>query len=229
MTQLTKEYVMFPNGQEYTLVPEENTIWKSGLQFPSEIEEKALFIAGLCGTGKSTLVSKLCEEDKKKPEGQVLLTLSSRPKIQFCPIRENLSCLNDLVKWKVIDGHFIFELPRLTGKPVFAHKDPVCSADYDFLKIGEQFEFDNSVKKKFIFEIRQLSPTLIEDFRKQRYEEQISKGISSWNRHSYTSRTPEEIQKGQYLYYQAAHKLFEQGIDVYIRTSLDGAPLRFLN
>jgi hypothetical protein len=227
MSQTQIEYINFPNGKEYFLAPEENTIWKSRLEFPAEVKEKALFVTGLSGTGKTNLISTLCKQDKLDCHGQVFLTLSPLPVIKLPESMEKVNCLDDLAKCKLIDGHFLFELPRLKKNSVFAHEDLVCKTDYDALKLGD-FYFNDDVKKKFVFEVRQFSPTIIERNRKKRYERQIAEGMSKWDRHSYVTRTSEEIQKGQYLFYQAAHNLFEQGINVYIRTSFEGTPLRFL-
>jgi energy-coupling factor transporter ATP-binding protein EcfA2 len=226
MNKIGIEYVKFPNGKEYNLIPEENTIWKSGIEFPAEVEEKTLFVTGLSGTGKSTLVSKLSEGKERMYSGQVFLPF---PKLKSPAVKrvEGVDNLADLSKLGLIDGHFIFEIPKVKDIPFFAHEDSVCDADYCSLNVGKRLRFPNELKRNFIFEIRQPSARVINDNRKRRYEEQISKGIPSGSRHSYFPRTDEETQKGIYLYYQAAHQLYKKGVSVYIRTSLDGKPLRF--
>ncbi|MDD5012243.1 MAG: hypothetical protein PHQ66_01180 [Candidatus Nanoarchaeia archaeon] len=217
--------VRFPNNRTYSLFPERNTIQKYGLSFPSEIDNRTLFITGLSGTGKSTFVRKICDEEKIPYFGQTFVFLKESPEIYRAPHVRNIP-LRNLSNNKIIDGHFLFNFPSW-DKPIHAHGDEVCNSDYDFLDTEKDFSIDSEINNKIIFEFRQLEPSLIQEARKKRHEEAIL-GNPLFKNHTYRAHSIEQIEKGEYLLYLTAHKFFEQGADVFIRTSFYGEPLRFV-
>jgi len=225
MNKIAEEYDCFPNGQKYFFNYEKDIIRIADASYPSEVRNKTLFVTGLSGVGKTTAVSRFCEEEGLNYKGQVFLTFP-RSKVNF-DWDEKATDLEHLAEWKVLDGHFLFNLPYLSKDILFAHDESICRANYDSLKLGGQFEFNDNIKKNFIFEIKQLPSNAIIQFREQRFQEETRKMIPFIDRHSYVPRTSEEIRKGEYVLYQAAHQLYEQGLNVYIRNSLEGAPLRF--
>ncbi len=217
--------ITFPNNRIYRLSPERNLVHKWGWNFPSEIEERPLFVTGLSGTGKSTYIREICKQENVPYSSQTFVFLGKSPEISRSPYTHN-SSFSDLFNSKFIDGHFLFKLPSW-NKPIHAHSDEVCSSDYDSLNLESSFNFGDEIKEKIIFEFRQLEPTLIQEARKRREEEKLL-GNSLFKHHTYRPHSEEQIKKGEYLLYQTAHKLFEQGADVYIRTRFDGDPLRFV-
>jgi len=225
--------IYFPNGKAYLLYPEEKTIHKYGLDFPTEVSRRTLFVTGISGSGKTNLVSRICEKEHMQYKGQVSVLLNEKPKIIFCDyskMRQKLrqKRLSKFSGLKVVDGHFIFEIPAVKKRSLYAHSKEVCRADYDALNLLDNLLLERQLKKKFIFEFRQLSPFLIQEARKKREAEESAENLSPWLKHTFRQHTEDEILKGEYLLYQAAHNLFENGLDVYIRTRFDGEPLRFL-
>jgi len=194
--------------KEYCLYPEQNTIQKYGWVFPSEFENRTLFVTGLSGTGKTTFVKKICNKENIPYAGQTFILLKPNP-VLHRSAEPDLISLTDLTKKKIIDGHFLF--PTDTGRGVaYAHNQPRW--DYNFA-FGD-------IKNNLLFEFRQLDPCRIQELIQKRY--------ASGNAFGHTfNPTIEEITTGENLLYQTAHKLFEQGADVYIRRGLNGVPWRF--
>lgn len=78
---------------------------------------------------------------------------------------------SEFLNLKVIDGHFVFEFPNISKKHIYSHCDWVCDSNYDSLKLTKNFSFEK-VLKKFIFEFRQLPPSLIKELRKIRKKQE---------------------------------------------------------
>lgn len=216
--------ISFPNHRSYHLYPERNLTHKYGLDFPSEIDKKTLFLAGISGTGKSSLATRICEEEHIHYFGQTFILLREKPALYRSP---GSNSFHDLTRKKIIDGHFLFPIPSTKRNYSYEHEDSICHADYDFLTLKNNFLFDNEIKENMVFEFRQLKPLLIQIARKKR-EKAKKSGYDKFRYHTYRRQTRREIKKEEYLLYQVAHNLFEQGADVYVRTSFKGTPLRFL-
>jgi len=194
--------------KEYCLYPEQNTIQKYGWVFPSEFENRTLFVTGLSGTGKTTFVKKICNKENIPYAGQTFILLEQNPILHHTS-EPDLFSLMDLTRKKIIDGHFLFPTNTRPGFN-YAHNISTFSYDFSFGKI----------KDNLLFEFRQLEPSRIHTLIQKRY--------ASGNAFGHTfNPTIEEITKGENLLYETAHKLFEQGADVYIRRGLNGVPWRF--
>lgn len=220
--------ISFPNGAEYFLCPEKNLTQKCGIYFPSTIEDKTLFVTGISGSGKTTLVKSLCKEKRVSYHEQLCLLLGDKPYFrEWSFAKKGLiePSMNEILDRKIIDGHFVFQIPFLGRDILFPHFHEIYSADYGNLQINNICKFDNIFKNKFSFEFRQTNPLLIQVARRDRFQNEIANNSSMI--HPDLSNSVEEIAKGQYLLYQVAHFLFEKEIDVYIRTDFNGVPLRF--
>jgi hypothetical protein len=218
-----KVAVHFPK-KTYYLCPEKNTTRRDGFIFPSEIDNRTLFLTGNSGVGKTTRMKKICENEHIGYSGQECIIF---PNLQEDRIpHKNLS---ELVSEKFIEGHFTF--CGLSNIPLKKHFFPhdrkiVYSRDYPSLEINEDLNLDSLIKEKFIFEFLLPKPSFIKKLRIKRYNQEKK---SNHIMHTiYKDQNKKNIKKEEYLLYQTAHKLFEQGADVYIRTSFNGTPLRFL-
>lgn len=211
--------VRFPNKKTFYLYPERNTICKYGLDFPYEIGNRTLFLTGNSGTGKTTLVENLCKYENMTYPGQRFITFNTFKD------RAGHKSLSDFLPEKVIDGHFTF-LGFSEKKPCFVHdRKIIYPLDYSSLTLNGDVPLDSLVKENFIFEFRLFKPRDIKKARINRYKQEERKNCVGHT--IYKDQRKKNILKEEYLLVQAAHKLFAEGADVYIRTSFNGIPWRF--
>ncbi|MCL5018583.1 MAG: AAA family ATPase [Candidatus Pacearchaeota archaeon] len=217
-------YVNFPT-RSYHLHKEkkENIIQECGLKLLAEKKSKTLVLIGPSGTGKTTLAKKICNYEHLNYTEQKCFRFSDLKDDRF-PHKD----LSELASDKIIEGHFVFSELSHTHfqRPFFPHdREIVYSRDYSSLELDENINLNPSIRDNFIFEFILPKPSVIKKLREKRYNQEKRKNQLRHTKYPY--QNTKNIEQEEYLFWQAAYKLYKEGADVCIITKFGGIPLRF--
>jgi len=229
------EYLDFPCGDRYVLKQETNLVEGRGLYFPRSALERTLVVTGTPGCGKTSLREMLlgrCIDLEEANYTETRSTLTSKP--ERAKYFFNVSVGGSLFgTYPILETDLLFDDGTDQKMAVeLALLSPYSSYDFSGVEIPDFL-------RNLSFEFRLFEPELIVRLIRERAIEQFKliktqleekgevRGLCVHDP-ALASLNPTHINGARSLLMQAAMFLQSQGVDVYVRRSFDGLPLRIV-
>lgn len=200
---------MPPRLNDYSTEPFEDLQTINGIEFPAEMKFRQLLVTGPPGSGKSTIIKKIRgwpEEgyiDLSMNKWWKMRTLSMRPR----EIHLGLPCIGHEAALAVFDDDW-------------KHASPPPELDTSRIKIPprKRFFFSTNWQGRYYFEFLLPSFKILYERRKER------KKRGTHHVDDYVN--PALVKNHLDVFQRVAVYLFEQGLKVYIRESVEKPPMQ---